>query len=131
MDAATEHDWVKEGLLIEGLQDWIHFNEVHTLFLSYVGSQRPLSEVQQLTLSMVRELVGEGLFVLGVPVGLKRKPRFALWDLPLDEAMAKIEDAYVNHFDDRWAWRTVCWLDLTDKGKELALELYHAEEPDS
>jgi hypothetical protein len=43
--------------------------------------------------------------------------------------MANIEDAYLNHFDDRWAWRTVCWLHLTDKGKELALELYHADEP--
>jgi hypothetical protein len=65
MDAATEHDWVKENLLIEGLQDSLYFGEVHTLFFSYVGSQRPLREVQQLTLSMIRELVSEGLFVLG------------------------------------------------------------------
>jgi hypothetical protein len=88
-------------------------------------------ELQQLTLSMIRGLVSEGLFVRGVPVGLKRNPRFVPWNLPLDEAMAKIEDAYVTHFDDRWGWVTMCWLDLTDKGKKLALELYHADEPDS
>jgi hypothetical protein len=131
MDAATEHDWVKEGLLIEGLQDWVSLSNVHSSFMPDTGPPRPSHEVQQLTLSMIRELVGEGLFVLGVPVGLKRNPRFVPWDLPLDEAMAKIEDAYITHFDDRWGWVTMCWLDLTDKGKKLALELYHADEPDS
>jgi hypothetical protein len=28
----------------------------------------------------------------------------------------RIEDAYVTHFDDLWGWRTMCWLNLTDKG---------------
>jgi hypothetical protein len=130
MDAATEHDWAKENLLIEGLQDSLHFSEVHQQFRSRGNAQRPPNEVQQLTLSMIRELVGEGLFVLGTIEGPKRSPYFVPWDLPLDEAMAKIEDAYVNHFDDRWGWVTVCWLDLTDRGKELALELYHADDPD-
>jgi hypothetical protein len=45
--------------------------------------------------------------------------------------MAKIEDAYVAHFDDRWTWVIMCWLDLTDKGEQLALERYHADEPES
>jgi hypothetical protein len=130
VDAVTEHDWVKEGLLIEGLQDWIQLGEVHSSFMPDTGPPRPVHELQRLTLSMIRELVSEGLFVLGVPVGLSRKPRFVPWDLPLDEAMAKIEDAYVTHFDDRWGWVTMCWLDLTDKGEKLALELYHADEPD-
>jgi hypothetical protein len=102
MDAATEHDWVKDGLLIEGLQDSISLSDVHASFLPKTGPPRPLHEVQHLTLSMIRELVGEGLFVLGTPAGPKRNPRFAPWDLPLDAAMAKIEDAYVAQFDDRW-----------------------------
>jgi hypothetical protein len=33
MDAAIEHDWVKEGLLIEGLRDWISLSNVHSSFL--------------------------------------------------------------------------------------------------
>jgi hypothetical protein len=130
MDAATEHDWVKEGLLIEGLRDWSSLSNVHSSFMPKTGPPRPPHEVQQLTLSMIRELVSEGLFVLGEIEGPKRKPRFVPWDLPLDEAMATIEDAYVTHFDDRWGWVTMCWLDLTDKGKKLALELYHADQPD-
>lgn len=78
---------------------------------------------------MIRELISAGLFVLGSAAGTKRSPRLASWDLPLDAAMAKIEDAYVTHFDDVWGWRTMCWLDLTDEGEKLALELYHADEP--
>lgn len=57
MDAATEHDWVMENLMTEGL------------FESCSMSGR-------------------------------RNTRFTPWDLPPDAAMAKIEDAYVTHFDD-------------------------------
>jgi hypothetical protein len=131
MDTATEHERVKDGLLIEGLQDWIYLSEVHQQFVSAGDTERPPHEVQELTLNMIRELVSEGLFVLGTPVGPKRNPRFASWDLPLDEAMAKIEHAYVTHFDDRRNWTTMCWLNLTDKGEKLALERYHADEQDS
>ena len=128
MDAAAEHDWVKQGLLIEDLQDWLHLSLVHSSFMQQTGPPRPTHEVQQLTLGMIRELVSEGLFVLGVPAGPRRKPHFEAWDLPLDAAMAKIEEAYVTHFDDRWNWVTMCWLAPTEKGKKLGLELYHADE---
>jgi hypothetical protein len=131
MDAATEHDWVKEGLLIEGLQDSLHLSEMHSSFMPDTGPPRPVHELQRLTLSMIRELISEGLFEVGEIEGPSRTPRFVPWDLSLDEAMAKIEDAYVTHFDDRWGWVTMCWLHLTDKGKKLALELYHADQPDS
>jgi hypothetical protein len=70
MDAATEHEWVKDNLLIEGLRDWIHLSELHQQFFPQSGAERPLHEVQQLTLNMIRELVSEGLFVLGPPPGL-------------------------------------------------------------
>ncbi|VAZ80772.1 hypothetical protein LAUMK4_05143 [Mycobacterium persicum] len=74
MGAATEHDWIKEGLLIAGLQDWISLSEVHSSFLTNTGPRRPVHEVQQLTLSMIRELVSEGLCVLGTAAGSKRNP---------------------------------------------------------
>jgi hypothetical protein len=81
--------------------------------------------VQKQTLDMIRELVGEGLFVLGVPT---RRGDFSAWDLPLDVAMLKIEDAYVKNFDDRWSWTTMAWMSQTEKGKKLALELYHSDD---
>jgi len=124
----AEHDDVREGLLIEGLQDWIRLGEVNTAFLYHNHTpKRPVAEAQQLTLSMIRELVTDGLFVLGVP-DRKASYRFRPWDLPLDEAMAKIEERYVANFDDRWGWTACVWLQLTEKGRALALRLYHAED---
>ena len=125
----SEHDDVTEGLLIEGLKDWIRLGEVNTTFLfDNHTPKRSVAEAQQLTLSMVRDLVSEGLFVLGVP-DRKVPSGFRTWDLPLDKAMAKIEERYIANYDDRWGWTACAWLQLTDKGRALALQLYHADSP--
>jgi hypothetical protein len=126
---ARDYDDVKEGLLIEGLQDWIHLSEIHSDFRSaHHVPRRPVAEAQQLTLRVIRELVDEGLFILGVP-DKKEASGFKPWDLPLDEAMAMIEHNYVTNFEDRWNWVTCVWLALTEKGRALALQLYHADDP--
>lgn len=126
--ASADFDDVKELLLIEGLQDWIHLSEIHSHFASdYHTPKRPTPEAQQLTLRMIRELVTEGLFVLGVP-DKKAPSGFIPWDLPLDDAMTRIEHKYVANFEDRWNWVTCAWLQLTEKGRVLALQLYHADD---
>jgi len=84
-------------------------------------------EAQELTLRMFRELVAEGLFVLGEPDS-KAPSGFKPWDLPLDDAMAEIQNRYVTNFDDRWGWTACAWLQLTEKGKILALQMYHADD---
>jgi hypothetical protein len=56
---------------------------------------------------MIRELVDEGLFVLGVP----------------DKKAPSGFKPY------RWNWVTCASLALTEKGKALALTLYHADDP--
>jgi hypothetical protein len=124
---AAEHDWVRQNVLIEGLQDSVSLGEVHQGFLNYAGVGSSVQEVQKQTLVLVRELVSDGLADLGTP----NRGRFDTWNLPLDDAMARIEDAYVTHFDDRWGWVTSAWLKLTDKGEKLALELYSADESGS
>jgi hypothetical protein len=124
---ASDHDQVVENLLIEGLSDAISLGEVHGDFARRGNTETlPIRQVQELTLKTIRDLVHDGLFVLGNP----NRGSFNSWDLPLDAAMAKIEDAYVKHFDDWWSWTAMVWMNLTEKGKELALELYHADEPD-
>jgi hypothetical protein len=98
----SEHDRVKDNLLVEGLQDWIRLGEVHTAFrFDDHASKRSVAEAQRLTLSMIRELVDEGLFDLGEIVR-NTNDGFEAWNLSLDEAMAEIEQKYVTHFDDRW-----------------------------
>jgi hypothetical protein len=76
---------------------------------------------------MIRELVGEGLFDLGEIVR-NTNDGFEAWTLSLDDAMAQIEHAYVTNFGDRWGWTACAWLQLTEKGRALALQLYHAED---
>ncbi len=89
--------------------------------------KRPVAEAQQLNLAMIRELVEEGLFDLGEIVR-KTNDGFEAWAVSLDEAMTRIEDAYVRNFDDRWAWTACAWLQLTEKGRALALQLYHGDD---
>jgi hypothetical protein len=108
--------------------DWVSLGEVHGAFFGAdAASAPPIAEVQQRTLAMIRELVSEGWFVLGMPT---RKGEFERWDLPLDEAMAKIEATYLNKFEDRWSWTNMVWMDQTARGKKLALKLYHADDPE-
>jgi hypothetical protein len=83
--------------------------------------------VQKSTLAMIRELVREGWFVLGVPT---RSGGFDPWSLPLDAAMANIEDTYLNNFDDWWSWTTMVWLQLTEQGEKLARELSFSDDHD-
>ncbi len=125
----SEHDDVKERLLIEGLQDWIRLGEVHSHFMfDHHSPKRSVREAQELTLSMLREVVDEGLFIFGIPDG-KATRGFDPWNLSLDDAMAKIAEKYVTNFNHRWGWTACVWLQITDKGRALALQLYDAEDP--
>lgn len=118
---------IKESLLIEGLMGAIALAEVHGDFFGRDAAHAPpVPEVQDHTLAMVRDLVTEGLFILGVPT---RHGVFEPWNLPLDAAMTRIEDAYVRNFEDRRNWTNMVWLFLTDKGEELAKRLYESEDP--
>jgi hypothetical protein len=48
---------------------------------------------------------------------------FEAWNIPLDDAIAQIEHAYVTNSDDPRGWTAFAWMHLTDKGKEL----FHAD----
>jgi hypothetical protein len=99
-----DRDEVKELLLLEGLQDFVALWEVHEGFAGTDPAQAPpLNQVQDLTLNLIRDLVNDGLFVLGIPAR-KEPSGFEMWDLPIGAAIAEIEDAYVKHFADWRAW---------------------------
>lgn len=119
-----EYAWVREGILIEGLQDAVSLGEIHNGFRHYAADAGwSTNQVQQLTLDLIRSLVDDGLAVLGVP---DRHGHFDAWDLPIDSAIEKIKATYFATFDDRWNWTARAWLRLTPKGKDLAKELYAA-----
>lgn len=52
-----------------------------------------------------------------------------LWDLrdgatlTLDEAMARVHDLFITHYDDPGMWAFAIWLKLTKTGKRVATAL--------
>ena len=80
-----------------------------------------LSARQELLKGTVRSLIDDGLMVVGSIVGGSDE-RVEPWDMSLDDAMARIDDEYVVHHDDRnWVWRT--WFALTESGEQAAAAL--------
>lgn len=112
--------------------DRIALSWVHGQFFGQDATQAPpVSQIQRSTLRMIRELISERLFVLGNLASSKTHPTdFIEWDLPLDDAMAKIEKTYIDNHDDRDSWYFMVWLTHTAKGEKLALEIYREDYPE-
>jgi hypothetical protein len=110
----------RENVLLLGLVDWVPLERVH-YEVSNANKNATPSDVQTKTLRLIDTVVGEGLFVLGelAPKGV----RFIPWDVPLDVAMQRLREVYVDGFDQPETWKWFCWLDLTDKGEQAALPL--------
>ena len=86
----------------------------------HVRQQNPSaspSEVQNETLELIRFLVSGGYFTLA---SMSDDGRFKPWKGSLDHSMDKISHVYVKHYDDPQKWMYAAWMQLTDKGNELA-----------
>jgi hypothetical protein len=118
----------REKILIQGLIDWVSLAHVHSDVLQE-NRTASSSEVQQKTLDTIRSFVADGLFELGDLSG--EGGRFVAWDTPLDESMKRIYDLYVKHFDNNSLWIWECWLNLTDKGEQVAQPLLDRSHEDS
>lgn len=123
----TLREKVCRGLLLDALGDPLDLNAVDW----HVRQQNPSasrSEIQNETLEVMRSLVSDGLFRLGGAKVLGPHPggvategeRFVSWDQSLDHSMHKITHVYLKHYDDPERWMYSAWLQLTDKGEELA-----------
>ncbi|MGH3676821.1 MAG: hypothetical protein ACRDU5_14010 [Mycobacterium sp.] len=115
----TAREKLREELLTDGLEDSLPLAHVESRVVRQHPSA-PLTEHQNLTLETIRSLVSDELFELGNPL---ESGRFRAWDTPLDESIKWISDAYVDHYDDAPGWVFCCWLNLTDRGRQIALAL--------
>ncbi len=107
----------RDEVLLRGLIDWVALERVHRR-VARENPEKPLADIQEEVLELIRSLVSEGLFELGDLATSNH--RFKAWDAPLDESIKRIRDVYVNHFDDESAWWFLCWLDATDEGLRAA-----------
>jgi hypothetical protein len=121
---------VRHGLLLDALGDPVDLNSIDWHVRQQNPSATP-SEVQNETLEVIRSLVSDGLFRLGGEVVLGEHPggvategeRFVGWNQSLDHSLRKISHAYVRHYDDPEKWMYSAFMELTDKGEQLARSL--------
>jgi hypothetical protein len=107
----------REEVLLLGLIDWVALERVHA-HVAWENSGEPLSVIHEKVLDLIRSLVSDGLFEVG---DLDTEDhRFGAWDNPLDESLQRIREVYTKEFDDESAWWFICWLDLTEKGLQVA-----------
>jgi hypothetical protein len=109
--AMTARETLRTELLTSGLSDEVPLAEVETV-INRLQLTKTTAERQELALSTMRSLVADGLV------------QFYGWeDLPLEEAMARVTERYVDQYDDPSGWVFSVWLKLTDAGKGVATAL--------
>ena len=113
--ARTAQDRLRSELLISGLYDMVPLAQIESA-ITRDDLAATSTDQQELALSIMRSLVDDGLM------------EFVGWeDLPLDEAMARVYDLFVTHYDDPGMWAFAVWLKLTETGKHFAEALKAAE----
>ncbi|MEZ0364200.1 hypothetical protein ACAG26_10935 [Mycobacterium sp. pUA109] len=107
----TAQDRLRKELLTSGLYDLVPLAQVESV-ITRDDLAETTAEQQSLALSTIRSLVADGLM------------QFDEWDdIPLDEAMSRVRDLFVNHYEDPAAWAFAVWLKLTEAGTRIATEL--------
>jgi hypothetical protein len=106
-----------EELVVQGLTAPLSLGGLHDYYEFDVMDN---AKAQQLTLEMLRYLVGQGFYVIGTPATVG----FHQWLMPVEEAIEEISPAYIEHFSDRDGWAEAITLYLTTKGRELGRTLY-------
>jgi hypothetical protein len=113
--ARRVQDRLRSELLVSGLYDMVPLAEVESVITGEHLAATTVKQ-QELALSVMRSIVDDGLM------------EFVGWeDLPLDEAMARVYDLFVTHYDDPGMWAFAVWLKLTKTGKHFAEALKAAE----
>lgn len=125
---------VRHALLLDALGDPVDLNSVDWHVKQHNPSATP-AEVQSETLQVIRSLVGDGLFrlggeaVLGEHLGgvATEGERFVPWNQSLEDSLHKISHVYIRHYDDPEKWMYAAFLQLTDKGEQLARSMEHKD----
>lgn len=87
--------------------------------IEYDYPTEPLSSRQSRVISTIESMLADGLLVIGDP-GYADQP-VESWQLSTEEALARLHERYVTHYDDfsKWGWST--WFELTPEGERAAV----------
>jgi hypothetical protein len=125
--AMTAQERLRTELLISALYDWVPLAEIDSRIIDNHITES-LAAQQDFALQLIRSLVEDGLMEIGDLPDPGRK--LITWDLPLDDALKRISDRFIGHYDDVAMWGFSVWLDLTEAGKRVATELEKSKASD-
>lgn len=114
---------VKRDLVAEAAEDFLGFWLVLSQVQNVLGVEEKPTD-RELTLKIVRELLVEDLLLPGSPID--QGPDFDPWNLPVDEAMSRLEKAW-DELDDEPFTGDIAWFTATPKGRRRVFESYVAE----
>jgi hypothetical protein len=110
------YERLRAELLISGLSDWVSLAEVQQI-ISHFELADADSERQDLVLRTIRALLDDGLMQIGELPGPDGK--FPAWE-PIDVAMDRLRERFVDHYAEPTSWDYSIWLGLTEEGRPVA-----------
>jgi hypothetical protein len=113
------YERLRAELLISGLSDWVSLAEVQQI-ISHFQLADTDTERQDLTLGTIGSLLQDGHMQIGELPG--PDGRFPAWE-PIDAAMDRLRERFVDHYGEPASWDYSIWLGLTDSGRAVAKTL--------
>jgi hypothetical protein len=107
------YERLRAELLISGLSDWVSLAEVQQIISQFQLADTD-TECQDLVLRTIRSLLNDGLMQIGELPGPDGK--FPAWE-PIDVAMDRLRQRFVDHYAEPASWDHSIWLGLTDAGR--------------
>ncbi len=105
-------------LVNDGVDDWVPLIRVDNRVRDAAGEVGRVlddAEVRRESLRLIRELLEGGLME---PGAMTKDSPFRVWDIPIDDAMRRIEETWTVDGDHDWCF--AIWLSNTAAGDELA-----------
>ncbi|OBH59680.1 hypothetical protein A5682_00065 [Mycobacterium mantenii] len=114
-------EFLRNELLLDGLAMCVPMAQVTSVTKRNHLADTVVAE-QNLVLRTIRSLLEDGLMKIGDILGASDE-RVVPWDLSIDDAMDRVVDLFVGHYDEPTLWDLTIWLQLTPEGERLAESL--------
>jgi hypothetical protein len=86
---------------------------------AYDHKIEPLAARQSRVIAAIESLLADGLLVVGDIVGASDE-YVDPWQLSTEEALARLRELYVTHYDNEVGWSWTTWFALTPEGERVA-----------
>jgi hypothetical protein len=90
--------------------------------VAYDHPAEPLAARQSRVMTTIGSLLSEGLVVVGEIVG-GTDAYVDPWKVSTEDALIRLRQFYVTHYDDEARWSVAIWFALTPEGERAAVQV--------